>query len=69
MPPKQFPDIPDPAALLPPPAALRERLAHALREVDILRRLLRLAEGVAARDGRSVALPSDPDASRTPVTA
>jgi hypothetical protein len=28
---------------IPDPAAVRQRLAHALREVDLLRRLLRLA--------------------------
>lgn len=34
---------PPSAALLPPAPALRERLAVALREVDLLRRLIRAA--------------------------
>ncbi len=38
--------IPPSADLLPPAAALRERLAVALREVDLLRRLIRAAESV-----------------------
>jgi hypothetical protein len=38
--------IPPSAALLPPAPALRERLAVALREVDLLRRLIRTAESV-----------------------
>jgi len=38
--------IPPSAALLPPPPALRERLAVALREVDLLRRLILAAESV-----------------------
>ncbi len=38
--------IPPSAALLPPPADLRTRLAVALREVDLLRRLIRAAESV-----------------------
>lgn len=38
--------IPPSAALLPPAPALRERLAVALREVDLLRRLIRAAESV-----------------------
>ncbi|QJW98518.1 hypothetical protein [Frigoriglobus tundricola] len=37
---------PPSAALLPPTPALRERLAVALREVDLLRRLIRAAESV-----------------------
>jgi hypothetical protein len=42
-----MPDLTPPsAALLPPPAALRERLAVALREVDLLRRLIRAADSV-----------------------
>ncbi|MBN9518547.1 hypothetical protein J0H58_08525 [bacterium] len=42
-----MPDLTPPsAALLPPAAALRERLAVALREVDLLRRLIRAAESV-----------------------
>ena len=36
--------IPPSAALLPPPSKLRERLAIAHREVDLLRRLIRIAE-------------------------
>jgi hypothetical protein len=47
--PDQFPD---PSTLLPPPGMLRARLARALRDVDILRGLLRLSEAVARRDGR-----------------
>ena len=38
--------IPPSAALLPPSPALRERLAVALREVDLLRRLIRASESV-----------------------
>ncbi|HEX4607904.1 MAG TPA: hypothetical protein VH092_06850 [Urbifossiella sp.] len=38
--------IPPSAALLPPAPALRERLAVALREVDLLRRLIRAADSV-----------------------
>jgi hypothetical protein len=38
--------IPPSAALLPPTPALRERLAVALREVSLLRRLIRVAESV-----------------------
>lgn len=37
---------PPSAALLPPAPALRERLAVALREVDLLRRLIRAVESV-----------------------
>ena len=40
--------IPPSAALLPPVPSLRERLAVALREVDLLRRLIRIAESVRA---------------------
>lgn len=38
--------IPPSAALLPPAPDLRARLAVALREVDLLRRLIRAAESV-----------------------
>jgi len=38
--------IPPSAALLPPAPALRARLAVALREVDLLRRLIRAADAV-----------------------
>ncbi|HEX4611314.1 MAG TPA: hypothetical protein VH092_24185 [Urbifossiella sp.] len=38
--------IPPSADLLPPAPALRERLAVALREVDLLRRLIRAADSV-----------------------
>jgi hypothetical protein len=38
--------VPPSAVLLPPAPALRERLAVALREVDLLRRLIRAAESV-----------------------
>ncbi len=42
-----MPDLlPPSATLLPPPTALRERLAVALREVELLRRLIRAAESV-----------------------
>ena len=37
---------PPSATLLPPANVLRERLAVALREVDLLRRLIRAAESV-----------------------
>lgn len=37
---------PPSAALLPPAPKLRERLAVALRDVDLLRRLIRAAESV-----------------------
>lgn len=37
---------PPSAELLPPPSALRQRLAIALREVNLLRRLIRVAESV-----------------------
>lgn len=37
---------PPSAKLLPPPDALRARLAVALREVDLLRRLIRAVESV-----------------------
>jgi hypothetical protein len=47
--------MPDPtppsSSLIPPPGELRRRLAVALRDVDILRRLIRVAE-YAARYGR-----------------
>jgi hypothetical protein len=43
--------IPPSQALLPPPPELRFRLAVALREVDLLRRLIRVSE-YAARYGR-----------------
>jgi hypothetical protein len=41
--------IPDPPSfnLIPPPPELRHRLAVALREVDLLRRLIRVAEYAA----------------------
>lgn len=43
------PPIPAPpsAELLPPPGELRTRLAVALREVSLLRRILKLAEHAA----------------------
>jgi hypothetical protein len=44
--------ISDPSTLLPPSGTLRACLAQALRDVDILRGLLRLSESVARRDGR-----------------
>ena len=45
---------PDPDELLPPAPVLRQRLAKAMRDVDILNGLLRLAERVSERDGRAV---------------
>ena len=48
------PPTPDPVELLPPPRVLRDRLAKALRDVDVLHGLLKLAEKVADRDGREV---------------
>lgn len=42
--------IPPSQALIPPPPELRFRLAVALREVDLLRRLIRVSE-YAARSG------------------
>lgn len=56
--------IDEPARLLPPPNLLRQRLAKALRDADILRGLLKLAEGVARRDGH----PAE-DVPSTPTTA
>jgi hypothetical protein len=50
--------INDPSALLPPPNHLRDRLAKAMRDVDILSGLLKLAERVARRDGRHTSLPN-----------
>jgi hypothetical protein len=44
--PDPIPD-PQPVNLIPPPPELRHRLAVALREVDILRRLIRVAEYAA----------------------
>lgn len=42
-----MPDLTPPsAALLPPATALRERLAVALHEVNLLRRLIRAVESV-----------------------
>ena len=49
----------DRSELLPPPLELRQRLATAMREVEVLRGLLRLAERVAARDGRPAINASD----------
>lgn len=43
--------VPPSLVLIPPPPELRHRLAVALREVDLLRRLIRVAE-YAARNGR-----------------
>jgi hypothetical protein len=39
----------DPAALIPPPAVVRERLARNYREADMLRRLLKLSLAAAER--------------------
>lgn len=50
------PPTPDLEELLPPPRVLRERLAKAMRDVDILSGLLKLAERVSDRDGRDGAL-------------
>jgi hypothetical protein len=38
---------PDPIATLPPPRAIRDRLARAVREVEVLRGMLRLSERLA----------------------
>jgi hypothetical protein len=43
--------VPPSLVLIPPPPELRHRLAVALREVDLLRRLIRVAE-YAARYGQ-----------------
>ncbi len=40
---------PEVATLIAHPRAIRERLAHSLREADVLKRLLRAAEYVAER--------------------
>jgi hypothetical protein len=53
--------IPPSTILIPPPGELRGRLALALREVDLLRRLIRVAE-YAARYGRPC--PADPVSKR-----
>ena len=42
--------VPPSAQLIPSPQELRLRLAIALREVDLLRRMIRLAEHVARFD-------------------
>ncbi len=42
---------PDAATLLPPTPVIREQLALALRDVEILRSLLRIAERTYQRDG------------------
>lgn len=52
--------------LIPPPPELRHRLAVALREVDILRRLIRVAE-YAAQYGRPSTI-TPPGAERQGVT-
>jgi hypothetical protein len=44
--------IPPSTTLVPPPGELRHRLAVALRDVNILRRLIRVAE-YAAQFGRA----------------
>ena len=49
------PPTPDLPELLTPPSVLRERLAKAMRDVDILSGLLKLAERVSDRDGRYAA--------------
>jgi hypothetical protein len=45
---------PYPVRWLPPPARLRRELARELRDVDLLRGLIRLSEAVARRDGSPV---------------
>lgn len=40
-----------PVALIPRPGELRDRLARTLRDVQLLRRLLRIAEDAARADG------------------
>jgi hypothetical protein len=57
--------IPSSKTLIPPPGELRGRLALALREVDILRRLIRVAEH-AARYGQ-IANTTPPAADRQGV--
>jgi len=49
------PPTPDQPELLPTTRILRERLAKAMRGVDILSGLLKLAERVSDRDGRDAA--------------
>lgn len=51
---------PPSAALLPPPPALRERLAVALREVDLLRRLIRAADAARPRPVAAGVPPTTP---------
>lgn len=53
--------IPPSSTLLPPPGELRHRLAVALREVDLLRRLIRVAEHVARFRVATEPLPSGTD--------
>lgn len=48
---------PPSVVLIPPPPELRHRLAVALREVDLVRRLNRVAEYAARYRHPSVALP------------
>lgn len=52
---------PPSAALLPPAPVLRERLTIALREVDLLRRLIRAVESVRPRSITIADQPPSPD--------
>jgi hypothetical protein len=56
------------AIKLPPPAILRERLALAMRDVDILAGLLKLSERVTRRDGHTTKTPTSPTPVATPQT-
>ena len=58
---------PPSAALLPATQTLRERLAVALREVDLLRRLIRAAESVH-ESKLTIASDLNKSAGNTPVT-
>ncbi len=51
--------IPPSLVLIPPPPELRHRLAVALREVDLLRRLIRVAEYAARYGQPRPAAPAD----------
>jgi hypothetical protein len=54
-----------PLDLLPLPPVIHERMGHLLRELNLLRRLLRLSQ--AARDGRHGSHPNDRAADRREV--
>jgi hypothetical protein len=46
--------VPDLIERIPPPDEVRERLSRALREAQLLRQLLRLAEHAAKDRGRNI---------------